>query len=111
MIATNEMNILFTSSGRRVELLQLFRRALEKLGIDGQIVAADWVDYLGAAVGNPPTINGYGFSSIAGEAATLGIDVVTVDLDTTGSTVADKWLLLIRTTTNRDLLFARINLV
>jgi len=35
------MNILFTSSGRRVELLELFRRALEKLGIDGQIVAAD----------------------------------------------------------------------
>jgi carbamoyl-phosphate synthase large subunit len=34
-------NILFTSSGRRVSLLQLFRQALAKLGLPGQIIAAD----------------------------------------------------------------------
>jgi len=35
------MNILFTSVGRRVELLRAFRAAYENLGITGRIVAVD----------------------------------------------------------------------
>ncbi len=34
-------NILFTSVGRRVELLRAFRRAYQALGFDGRIVAVD----------------------------------------------------------------------
>src|SRR4051812_14153871 len=34
-------NILFTSAGRRVELIHLFVAALEKLGLDGTVVTAD----------------------------------------------------------------------
>ena len=35
------MNILFSSAGRRVGLMRCFRQALEELGLDGRIVAAD----------------------------------------------------------------------
>jgi carbamoyl-phosphate synthase large subunit len=35
------MNVLFTSVGRRVELLRAFRSAMETLGIDGRLVAVD----------------------------------------------------------------------
>lgn len=35
------LNIMFTSSGRRVALLRHFRRTLTALGIQGQIIAAD----------------------------------------------------------------------
>lgn len=35
------MKILFTSVGRRVELIQVFRNAAEKLGIDLKIIGAD----------------------------------------------------------------------
>lgn len=35
------MNVLFTSAGRRVELLRSFRQAFETLGITGRIVAVD----------------------------------------------------------------------
>ena len=35
------MNLLFTSSGRRIELLRAFRRAYANLGIDGNIVVTD----------------------------------------------------------------------
>jgi carbamoyl-phosphate synthase large subunit len=34
-------NLLFTSSGRRVELLRCFRKAYDELGLRGRIVAAD----------------------------------------------------------------------
>lgn len=37
----NEINILVTSAGRRVELVQCFRSAKKELGIPGVIVAAD----------------------------------------------------------------------
>ena len=41
----NKMNrpcrILFTSVGRRVELMRLFRRAFERLGVNGQLLATD----------------------------------------------------------------------
>ncbi|OFW75673.1 MAG: hypothetical protein A2201_13645 [Alicyclobacillus sp. RIFOXYA1_FULL_53_8] len=37
----NRCNLLFTSSGRRVELIQLFRFALDELAWDGLIVTAD----------------------------------------------------------------------
>ncbi|NUQ63594.1 MAG: ATP-grasp domain-containing protein, partial [Pirellulales bacterium] len=42
---TPEVNILFTSVGRRVELLRAFRRAYESLGIGGRIVATDIAPY------------------------------------------------------------------
>jgi carbamoyl-phosphate synthase large subunit len=35
------VNVLFTSAGRRVELLRAFRRANQSLGLDGRIVALD----------------------------------------------------------------------
>ena len=35
------MNLLFTSSGRRIELLRAFRRAYADLGVDGNIVVTD----------------------------------------------------------------------
>lgn len=34
-------NILFTSVGRRVSVLQFFKKAIKDLGIDGKIIAAD----------------------------------------------------------------------
>jgi len=43
------MNILFTSAGRRVELLRAFRTAYQALGLTGQIVATD-VDTLAPAL-------------------------------------------------------------
>jgi carbamoyl-phosphate synthase large subunit len=36
-----EINVLFTSAGRRVELLRAFRRAYRTLGLKGQILATD----------------------------------------------------------------------
>jgi carbamoyl-phosphate synthase large subunit len=36
-----EINVLFTSAGRRVELLRAFRRAYEELGLRGRILVAD----------------------------------------------------------------------
>lgn len=77
----------------------------------GEITASDWVDYTGAAAGTPPTINGYSFSAVAGEGATIGIRVVTVDLNTTGSTVGDRWLLMLRTTTAGDVIFAKVEMI
>ena len=44
-----EVNILFTSVGRRVELLRAFRRAYEALGLNGRIVAVD-IDPLAPAL-------------------------------------------------------------
>lgn len=35
------INLLFVGSGRRVELLRLFRRALGDLGLEGRLIAAD----------------------------------------------------------------------
>ena len=43
------MNVVFTSAGRRVELLRSFRRAYEELGIEGRLVAVD-MDPLAAAL-------------------------------------------------------------
>jgi carbamoyl-phosphate synthase large subunit len=37
----NEVNVLFTSAGRRVELLRAFHRAYEELNLSGHIVATD----------------------------------------------------------------------
>jgi len=44
-----EVNVLFTSVGRRVELLRSFRRAYEVLGVSGRIVAVD-IDPLASAL-------------------------------------------------------------
>ena len=44
-----EFNVLFTSAGRRVELMRVFRRAYETLGLAGNIVALD-VDPLAPAL-------------------------------------------------------------
>lgn len=43
------VNVLFTSAGRRVELLRAFRRAYDALGLAGQIVAVD-IDPLAPAL-------------------------------------------------------------
>lgn len=44
-----KMTVLFTSAGRRVELLRAFRRAYHTLGVHGKIIAAD-MDPLAAAL-------------------------------------------------------------
>lgn len=36
-----ELNVLISSAGRRVELLRLFRRDLDDLGVKGRVIAAD----------------------------------------------------------------------
>jgi hypothetical protein len=77
----------------------------------GEITASDWVDFTGTNAGSAPTINGYVFFAIAGESATIGIRVVSIDLDTSASTVGDDWLLMLRTTTAGDIIFARIALI
>jgi carbamoyl-phosphate synthase large subunit len=43
------MNVLFTSAGRRVELLRAFRQAYQSLGLEGRIVAID-IDPLAPAL-------------------------------------------------------------
>jgi len=43
------LNILFTSVGRRVELLRIFRRAYESLGLAGKIIGTD-IDPLAPAI-------------------------------------------------------------
>jgi carbamoyl-phosphate synthase large subunit len=40
-LKNDPVNVLFTSAGRRVELLQEFRRAYRELGLDGTIVITD----------------------------------------------------------------------
>ncbi|HOG28481.1 MAG TPA: ATP-grasp domain-containing protein [Vicinamibacterales bacterium] len=44
------LNVLFTSAGRRVELLRAFRKAYATLGLDGRVVAVD-MDPLAPALG------------------------------------------------------------
>lgn len=46
---TPSVSILFTSAGRRVELLRAFRRAYQELGINGRIIALD-IDPLAPAL-------------------------------------------------------------
>jgi len=46
---TKDINVLFTSAGRRVELLRAFRRAYQSLELDGRIVAVD-IDPLAPAL-------------------------------------------------------------
>ena len=46
---SRSFNILFTSAGRRVELLRSFRRAYEELGLTGKIVVTD-IDPLAPAL-------------------------------------------------------------
>ena len=38
---SSPVNVLFTSAGRRVELLRAFRRAYGDLGVEGEILAVD----------------------------------------------------------------------
>jgi carbamoyl-phosphate synthase large subunit len=45
----SEVNVLFTSSGRRVELLRAFRQALEDTGLSGRLIATD-IDPLAPAL-------------------------------------------------------------
>ena len=40
-MTARSVNILFTSVGRRVELVRAFRRAYERLKLAGRIVAVD----------------------------------------------------------------------
>lgn len=48
-MASRPVNVLFTSAGRRVELLRAFRRAIEQLDAPGRLVAID-VDPLAPAL-------------------------------------------------------------
>ena len=43
------VNVLFTSAGRRVELMRAFRKAYKQLGLRGSIVATD-IDPLAPAL-------------------------------------------------------------
>jgi carbamoyl-phosphate synthase large subunit len=43
------VNVLFTSAGRRVELVRAFRRGFDELGMDGRLVGVD-IDPLAAAL-------------------------------------------------------------
>ncbi|MDJ0899335.1 MAG: ATP-grasp domain-containing protein [Xenococcus sp. MO_188.B8] len=45
-----EVNILFTSAGRRVELLNSFRQSLNNLNLKGKIIVADCNHYIPTAV-------------------------------------------------------------
>lgn len=45
----DKVNVLFTSAGRRVELLRAFRKAFQSLGLHGQIVVTD-IDPLAPAL-------------------------------------------------------------
>jgi hypothetical protein len=72
----------------------------------GEIPAADFIDIDASAVGDPPTVNGYTFADIPGEAALASVCVVTVDLDTTGATAGDQWAMILLTTTRGNLLVA-----
>ena len=40
-IASRRLNILFACAGRRVALLEAFRRAMAELGVTGRLLAAD----------------------------------------------------------------------
>jgi len=46
---SSSVSVLFTSAGRRVELLRAFRRAYQKLGLTGRLVATD-IDPLAPAL-------------------------------------------------------------
>jgi carbamoyl-phosphate synthase large subunit len=41
MSSRGDINVLFTSAGRRVELLRAFREAYSLLGITGHVIALD----------------------------------------------------------------------
>lgn len=41
IIAANNLNILFTCAGRRVALMEAFRRAMGEVGVGGKIIATD----------------------------------------------------------------------
>ncbi len=47
--ADSKTNVLFTSVGRRVELVRAFRRAYERLGLDGRLIGVD-IDPLAPAL-------------------------------------------------------------
>jgi carbamoyl-phosphate synthase large subunit len=49
MSGETNVNLLFTSAGRRVELVRAFRRALQSLGLSGRIIALD-IDPLAPAL-------------------------------------------------------------
>jgi len=49
MISFKSLNVLFTSAGRRVELLRAFKRAYADLGLSGNIIAVD-IDPLAPAL-------------------------------------------------------------
>jgi carbamoyl-phosphate synthase large subunit len=49
MMDAASVNVLFTSAGRRVELLRAFKRAYADLGLSGNIVAVD-IDPLASAL-------------------------------------------------------------
>lgn len=75
----------------------------------GEITNADFVDYTTANTGNAPTVNGYMFADIAGDAGLASICSMTVDLDTSGSTIGDEWAMILLTIRG-NLLIARITL-
>lgn len=103
---TNSTNI---TNGSATELL--FIGGLWYPTSDALIDATDWIDYRAANVGVPPTINSFAFATIISEAAVVTISMITVDLNTTGSTVADEWAFVIRTTAGAILIPVRVVLV
>jgi hypothetical protein len=78
---------------------------------DNEVNATDWIDYRGINAGAPPAINGIAYSPLVSEAAVVTISMLTVDLDTTGSTVADEWAFVMRTTAGAILIPIRVVLI
>src|SRR5258708_2070419 len=85
---TEDFNILFTSVGRRVALVRLFRSALNELGLPGQIVTADLkADASAHSAGDAtilvPRVNDPGYvESLMGICAQRGIRLLVPLIDT-----------------------------
>jgi hypothetical protein len=75
------------------------------------ILGTDWVDFTTVNVGSPPAINTYTFGTISGDGAVFSLQTVSVDLDTTGSSVGDGWALLLDTKRSGLIILLRITLV
>jgi len=69
-----------------------------------EVVAYDFVDASGGNVGAPPTVNSESFLDVPGANALASICVMTVDLDTSGTTSADVWAVVVVTTSKPILL-------
>lgn len=59
---------------------------------DAEILEADWIDPTGNNSGSPPAVNGRSFTTAPSVGATIEMDVIVFDLDTTLCTATDVWV-------------------